>query len=45
MEICKRIRDKLDGLDPDPSNQSSISEQVIINISFSSHLWSANILF
>ena len=28
VEICKRIRDKLDGLDPDPSNQSSISEQV-----------------
>lgn len=30
VEICKRIRDKLDGLDPDPLNQSSISEQVIL---------------
>ncbi|CAF4384822.1 unnamed protein product, partial [Rotaria sp. Silwood2] len=28
VEICKRIRDKLDGSDPDPLTQSSISEQV-----------------
>ncbi|CAF1327016.1 unnamed protein product [Adineta steineri] len=28
VEICKRIRDKLDGSDPDPLIQSSISEQV-----------------
>ena len=28
VEICKRIRDKLDGSDPDPLVQSSISEQV-----------------
>jgi len=28
VEICKRIRDKLDGSDPDPLSQSSISEQV-----------------
>ncbi|CAF3167016.1 unnamed protein product, partial [Rotaria sp. Silwood2] len=28
VEICKRIRDKFDGSDPDPLTQSSISEQV-----------------
>ncbi|CAF1243715.1 unnamed protein product, partial [Rotaria magnacalcarata] len=28
VEICKRIRDKLAGSDPDPLTQSSISEQV-----------------
>lgn len=28
VEICKRIRDKLDGFDPDASTSSSISEQV-----------------
>ncbi|CAF5017990.1 unnamed protein product, partial [Rotaria socialis] len=28
VEICKRIRDKLDGSDPDPLTQSSISGQV-----------------
>ena len=28
VEICKRIRDKLDGSDPDSSVQSSISDQV-----------------
>lgn len=28
VEICKRIRDKLDGSDPDPLVQSSISDQV-----------------
>ncbi|CAM4805766.1 unnamed protein product [Rotaria magnacalcarata] len=28
VEICKRIRDKLDGSDPDPLIQRSISEQV-----------------
>ena len=28
LEICKRIREKLDGSDPNPLIQSSISEQV-----------------
>ena len=28
VEICQRIREKLNGSDPDPLTQSSISEQV-----------------
>lgn len=33
MEVCKRIRDKLDGSDPDPLTQCSIVEQVRFLIS------------